>query len=433
LRAIIPEKTGFPARGGFMLDSIMVAWTAGQAMDWVQKAMLRQEAGQEELDIIQQALKNPQKTAQYLPLNDMPLRKIGALPSFQEMIDLFHQENGIDVASIEVPALVVTGWYDMATPETAEIYRVLRNRKSGKGLNDEVNYLAGPWDHNTTASAVGEKFFSPFANFKLGGVPGLYLDFYDRHLKGDTSKPALGARYFVMGANEWRTAPSWPPASRVQTMYCRSGGSANGAAGDGKLSTSAPPTEMTADRYRYDPLDPVPSIGGRYYEVGGSRPGPYDQRRVEGRKDVLVYTSDPLAFPLEVIGGVKVRIFMSCSTPDTDLVVKLCDVEPDGASYNILDEFLRCRWRDGFDKTALFKPGEVYEFDVDLGPVAHRFDAKHRVRLQITSSGFPYFDRNMNTGNPIGSDAKGPVAEVTVFHDAKRPTSVELPVVSSPD
>jgi putative CocE/NonD family hydrolase len=165
LRAIIPEKTGFPARGGFMLDSIMVAWTAGQAMDWVQKAMLRQEAGQEELDIIQQALKNPQKTAQYLPLNDMPLRKIGALPSFQEMIDLFHQENGIDVASIEVPALVVTGWYDMATPETAEIYRVLRNRKSGKGLNDEVNYLAGPWDHNTTASAVGEKFFSPFANF----------------------------------------------------------------------------------------------------------------------------------------------------------------------------------------------------------------------------------------------------------------------------
>jgi len=213
LRAIIPEKTGYPARGAVLLDSILIAWAAGQALDWLQKAMLRQEAGEKEAEIIQQVLKDPQAAARHLPLNDMPLRKISGLMSFQEIIDTLHSENEIDIASIEVPALVVTGWFDIATPETARIYSILRDRKGGRGLSDEAGYLAGPWDHNTTSAALGEKFFSRFAHYLLAEIPRLYLDFYDRHLRGDTGKPAPGARYFVMGANEWRTAPSWPPAN----------------------------------------------------------------------------------------------------------------------------------------------------------------------------------------------------------------------------
>ena len=127
----------------------------------------------------------------------------------------------------------------------------------------------------------------------------------------------------------------------------------------------------------------------------------------------------------------KLRLFMQCSTPDTDLVVKLCDVRPDGISYNILDEFIRLRWRDGVQKTTLLEPGKLYDFDLDIGPVAHRFHKGHRVRLQITSSAFPHFDRNMNTGNPVGSDARGLVADVTIIHDAAHPSALILPVTHS--
>jgi putative CocE/NonD family hydrolase len=213
-------------------------------------------------------------------------------------------------------------------------------------------------------------------------------------------------------------------------VYAHSDGSANSTAGDGTLSAAAPPAAMKADRYRYDPLDPVPSIGGRYFEIGGSRPGPFDQRHVEERKDVLVYTSNVLQEGLEIAGTVRLRLFVGCSARDTDIVTKVCDVYPNGDSYNIVDEFYRCRWREGYDKTVLFEPDRVYEFDIDLGPVAHYFKHGHRVRLQVTSSAFPHFDRNMNTGNPIGVDAKGEVAEISIFHDAERPSRLILPVVS---
>jgi hypothetical protein len=421
LKCIVPEKTGSPARGAVLLDSIMIAWTAGQAMDWLQKAMLRQEAGEREAAIIRKVLEDPQAAARHLPLNAMPLRTIGSLPTFAEMIDLFTGEDAIDIARIEVPALVVSGWYDMATTETERIYQTLLARAEG-----EANILFGPWDHGTGTPALGELYFSPFGGARGAEIPKLYLDFYDRHLKGDTAKPAPGAKYFVMGANEWKVAPSWPPAHTPTPVFLSSGGNANGADGDGKLAAAA---SGKADTYRYDPLDPVPSIGGRYFEAGGSRPGPFDQRRVELRRDVLVYTGDVLNEPLEIAGPVKLRLFMQCSTPDTDIVVKLCDVRPDGVSYNVLDEFIRLRWRDGVRKTTLLEPGKLYDFDLDIGPVAHRFRKGHRLRLQVTSSAFPHFDRNMNTGNPVGSDARGLVADITVLHDAEHPSALILPVV----
>ena len=210
-------------------------------------------------------------------------------------------------------------------------------------------------------------------------------------------------------------------------MYVHSAGSANTASGDGRLSVEPPADSSPADHYHYDPLDPAPSFGGRYFEFGGSRPGPFDQKRIEERRDVLIYTSDGLEAAVEIAGSVR---FVSCSTPDTDLTAKLCDVHPNGFSYNILDEFFRLRWREGYDKTALLEPGRVYEFEIDMGPVAHRFQAGHRMRLQITSSAFPAYDRNMNTGHDIGVDAEGPVAEVTIFHDAARSTRLMLPVLT---
>jgi uncharacterized protein len=428
LRAIAPEKTGNPSCGGVMLDSAMIAWTAGQAMDWVQKAMLRQEAGEKELAIIQQTMTDPQAAARHLPLNSMPLLQIGGLPKFQEMIDLFHSQSDMDIAAIDVPALIVSSWYDIDPSETARIYATLRNRKNSDGDAIEANVIFGPWDHANNGSGLGEVFFGLTSNSEVAGIPSLYYDFFDRHLKGDASKPAPGARYFIMGSNQWRSAPHWPPDNQPQLFYLSSQGSANSRHGDGRLSHDLPPAEMPADRYRYDPLDPVPSIGGRYFEAGGSRPGPFNQQQIEERKDVLVYTSDPLATGLEIAGGVRLRVFVDCSTPDTDLAAKLCDVRPDGVSYNIVDAFFRCRWREGFDKVVLFAPGKIYEFDIDLGPVAHFFRPGHRLRLQLTSSAFPHFDRNMNTGHAIGVDAEGLVADVTVFHDSERPAALLLPV-----
>jgi putative CocE/NonD family hydrolase len=425
LKAIIPEKTGSPARGAIMLDSAMIVWAAQQAGDWLQKAIARGEAGPEDAAIIQQVMRDPPAAARLLPLNEMPLMKIGALPGFQEMIDLLHSQADLNVGAIACPALVVGGWYDVAPTETAQIYATLERR-----AGVETDAVFGPWDHVNNGSGLGEAYFSPFAGSETSRMPTLFLDFFDRHLKGDETKPAPGVRYFVMGANEWRLAASWPPDYRPRALYLHSDGEANGVAGDGRLVAEPQPPGMKADRYRYDPRDPVPSIGGRYLEGGGSRPGPFDQRRVEARKDVLVYTTPVLEQDIDIAGSIALRLFVRCSTPDTDFVAKLCDVSPEGSSLNIVDEFFRCRWREGYDKTALLEPGRTYEFEIDLGPTAHRFRAGHRLRLQVTSSAFPHFDRNMNTGHAIGVDSIGEIATITVLHDAEHPAQLILPVVA---
>jgi putative CocE/NonD family hydrolase len=425
LKAIVPEKTGNPARGAILLDSAMIVWAALQAGDWLQKAIKRGEAGPEDAAIIQEAMRDPQAAARCLPLNEMPLMKIGAIPGFQEMIDLFHSQGSLDIAAIACPALVVSGWYDIAPTEAAQIYATLQQR-----AGVETNVVFGPWDHVNNGSGLGEAYFGTFSGAEAVQMPALVLNYFDRHLKGDTAKLAPGARYFMMGANAWRAAASWPPDYRVRPLYLHSMGGANGVAGDGSLLPQPPPAGMNADRYRYDPLDPAPSIGGRYFEGGGSRPGPFDQRRVEARKDVLVYTTPVLERDIDIAGSVALRLFVSCSAPDTDFVAKLCDVSPEDISLNIVDEFFRCRWREGYDKTALLEPGRVYEFEIDLGPTAHRFRAGHRLRLQVTSSAFPHFDRNMNTGHPIGVDTTGEVATITVFHDAEHPAQLILPVVA---
>ncbi|MGH6986715.1 MAG: CocE/NonD family hydrolase [Caulobacteraceae bacterium] len=430
LRAIIPERTGSPPRGALLLDSILITWAASQALDWLQKAMLRQEAGEKEAQIIKKVLMDPHSAARQLPLNDSPLMQIGGLPSLQEMIRTLHAQSLPDAGLIDIPVLISSGWFDMATPETIDLYERLLRRPPRDGAAAEVSILFGPWDHGGFGMGLGEKSFGPLAATRMALIPQLYLDFYDRHLKGDSSKKIPGARYFMMGANEWRSASAWPPLNEETSFFLHSGGQANSVSGDGRLSRAISSPNSPADRYLYDPLEPVPSFGGRYFEWGGSRAGPYDQRRVEQRRDVLVYTGERLEQSLEIAGSVRLELFVACSTVDTDFTAKLCDVDLDGISRNILDEFFRCRWRDGYDKISLLAPGEVYAFEIDMGPVAHRFAAGHRIRLQVTSSAFPAYDRNMNTGHEIGVDAEGPVAEITLFHDESRRSRVILPICS---
>jgi putative CocE/NonD family hydrolase len=226
---------------------------------------------------------------------------------------------------------------------------------------------------------------------------------------------------FVMGTNVWRHEAEWPLARAVETDYfLRSGGG---------LSTAAPGGEEP-DRYVYDPADPVPTVGGATLMAPEFPSGPRDQRPLEARADVLVYTSAPLERDLEVTGPVRVHLFAASSAADTDFVARLVDVHPDGYARNLTDGIVRARYRVP-DRPAPIEPDRAYEFVIDLWATSNVFLKGHRIRLDVTSSSFPRWDRNPNTGHPFAADAELAVAHQVVFHEARRPSRVVLPVVSS--
>jgi hypothetical protein len=237
-------------------------------------------------------------------------------------------------------------------------------------------------------------------------------------------------KIFVMGRNEWVYEQEYPLArTDYRPMYFTSGGSANGDRGDGRLTWEKPAAASATDTYKYDPANPVPSLGGNNCCGTPTPAGPKDQRPIEGRQDVLVYTSEPLAEPLEVTGPVKVVLYASSDAPDTDFVAKLVDVYPDGTTYNMAEGIVRARYRESLSTPTLLKPGEVYRFEIDLVGTSVEFQKGHRIRVHVTSSHFPQFDRNPNTGAPFGTTAEIRVAQQTVYHDAQRASHVVLPVI----
>jgi putative CocE/NonD family hydrolase len=228
-----------------------------------------------------------------------------------------------------------------------------------------------------------------------------------------------------MGANRWRDEDDWPLArARPTEWYLRA---------DGTLS-GEPPGEEAPDAYVYDPNDPAPTVGGPTSlppRMMKANAGPLDQRRLEERSDVLVYTSAPLRQPLEVTGPLRATLYAATDAPDTDFVVKLTDVPPDGRSLILAEGILRCRYRDGFERGRPLEPGAVHAYTIDLVATANVFAPGHRIRLLVTSSSFPRFDPNPNTGAEVGTDGPESVrpARQTIFHDAARPSHVLLPIV----
>jgi putative CocE/NonD family hydrolase len=258
-------------------------------------------------------------------------------------------------------------------------------------------------------------------------------------LKGDSASDYQAApiRIFVMGENVWRDEHEWPLKRTAWTkFFLHSSGQANTAAGDGRLSTQAP-TNEPADTYAYDPADPVLTRGGNHsvgpynpglYEL--SLPGPYDQKIAESRDDVLVYTTQPLDRDTEVTGPIWVHLFAKTDARDTDFVARLCDVYEDGRSINITEGVIRGRfWRRQWDTTELLEPGRVYEFRIELQPTANVFKRGHRIRLQVTSSNFPLWDRNLNTGEDPATGTRMRVANQTILHDAAHPSHAVLPLI----
>jgi putative CocE/NonD family hydrolase len=377
-----------------------------------------------------------ERVADFLPLSDLPtFHDLPDLPmAWADFLDgtASHAPHAFAYEEIETPLLVVGGWYDLACGASVDQFQQLRARSGGGSETRGAHRLImGPWTHGDGEPNQGEVDFGYFSgSWAKVSVQPRCLAFFDRHLK-HVDDDAAPVRYFLMGANQWCDATEWPPvAATPQTWYLHSGGRANGLVGDGTLTLDPPTSDEHADTYRYDPLDPVRTRGGRCNRTTGA-PGPLDQSIVERRADVLCYTSEVLTEPLDIVGDVALRLYASSSAVDTDFFAKLLDVLPDGRVLEIASGLVRARFRKGYDREVLLDPGVVEDYDINLGPTAARILPGHRLRVHVCSSNFPYLDRNMNSGNKFGVDAEGVVAEQTVFHDSARPSSVELRVLGS--
>jgi hypothetical protein len=233
-----------------------------------------------------------------------------------------------------------------------------------------------------------------------------------------------------MGMNKWQKADAWPPASaQMQTMYLSSGGKANSLYGDGKLSTVAPPKNAVTDAFAYDPHNPVTSYGGNVCCTGNAiTGGALDQRAMETRNDILVYTSDALTEDTEISGFIESTLFVGSDAKDTDFTIKLIDVHPDGKAYNLDETIQRARWRDGYEKEVWMEKGKVYKLEMSPMSTSNLFKKGHRIRIEIAGSNFPRFDRNLNTGGNNYDEKEGVVANNLIYHTSQYPSQVRLPV-----
>jgi putative CocE/NonD family hydrolase len=371
----------------------------------------------------------------HLPLRELPVLR-GVAPHYYEWLahpppDEYWQPVQVErrFPRMDLPAFHRNGWYDCWLRGSLVAFTGLRARARTPEARRAQRLLIGPWGHGTRPEWLGEVYLGP--DSVVERLP-LQIRWFDHWLKGiDTGlleEPPV--RIYVLGANTWRDEWDWPLArTRYTPFYLHSGGGANTRDGDGALTTE-PPGEEPPDHFTYDPNDPVPTLGGRVH-VGGGQPGAFDQCPVEARPDVLCYSTPPLARDLEVTGPLSVTLFAASSAPNTDWVAKLVDVQPDGRALNLQEGILRATHRIPGAAPSLIRPGEVYEYEIDLWATSNVFRAGHRIRVEISSSNFPHWDRNPNTGAPFGADDRLTVAHQAIFHDAARPSHILLPVIES--
>jgi putative CocE/NonD family hydrolase len=361
-----------------------------------------------------------------------------AHPTRDSYWDGISVENGYH--NITVPILTVEGWYDIflqgALEDDIAVRKVAKTpeARAGKRL------MIGPWAHSVGGRVA-------LTNGRNGGAPPdpqdfgdnaavnlrlVYLRWFDHWLKGIDNGVATEApvKLFVMGLNYWRDEQEWPLARTQYTKYyISSGGRANGSIGDGVLSAQPPRSGAVTDTYSYDPANPVPSMGGNVC-CSNVPSGPWDQRTVELRPDVLVYTTPVMQAPMEITGPIRMMLYAATSAEDTDWTAKLVDVYPNGYAQNIQSGIVRARYRNGMDKPADFiKPGQVYEYTIDMWATSHVVLPGHRLRLEVSSSDFPRFDRNLNTRESPEMGTQMQIALQTVHHSARYPSHVLLPLI----
>src|SRR5215469_2882068 len=456
LKAMVPFETwndplnGVIFRGGALELGIAGSWQLRMGLD----VLMRRHRGDPQalgraIYLLAKEIDALGKEGYWsLPLREFePLKGQNVAPfffeSFSRPMDRNHELIGpMHIVGkhedVTVPSLNVGGWYDIFLQDTINNFITMREQGSTPEVR-QSKLLIGPWSHGNTMNTVGEINFGfgssgAFIDLQIDFV-SMQVRWFDHWLKGiDTGMlNEAPIKLFVMGTNVWRDEQEWPLARAIETRYyLHSNRRANTLHGDGYLTTDIPEVdEPSSDHYVYDPASPVMTRGGALLMSPEYPAGPYDQRPTESREDVLVYTSGELKDDVEVTGPIKVYLWAISSAPDTDFVARLVDVYPDGYAQNLTDGIIRARYRnfDHGEAPSLIEPGKAYEYEIDLWATSNVFKAGHRMRLDVTSSSFPRWDRNPNTGHDFGSSAELAVAHQTILHDREHPSYVVLPIV----
>jgi putative CocE/NonD family hydrolase len=439
LAGIVPNVTasnyhnGWTYQGGAFEQWFNQSWSTGLSEDTLRRASSKSS--------------NPLVWRTTLPLTDYPMR---ALPDGKSLAtyytdwlahpdyDAYWKALSIEehYAQIQVPVFSLAAWYDIFLGGSLRNFSLLKTKGGSEGARKGQRLLvyigghAGGWDQRKIGDVdFGEK--APIDGDELT------LEWYDALLKGEKNAFASSrpVRIFVMGRNEWRDEEDWPLArARATKYFLDSKGKANSVEGDGALTLQAPGTKSVAveakDVFEYDPANAVPTIGGPLCcREDLLHPGPHDQKEAEERNDVLIYSTPPLERDTEVTGPVTAELYVTTSAVDTDFTAKLVDVWPNGFAQNLTEGILRLRYRDSEENAELAKPGTVYKISVDLWATSNVFLAGHKVRLEISSSNFPRFDRNLNTGEEQANARGMAKASNAVLHDSEHRSALILPVV----
>jgi putative CocE/NonD family hydrolase len=422
-------------QGGAFEQWFNESWTSGLAQDTVNRVVKKSTnalIGGTVLPLNQYPLFNNLDPA---PKGTTPTEKLA--PYFLDWLahptyDSYWKQWSIEeqFEQIQVPALTVAAWYDLFQDGSLKNFTGIKAHGGSEAARSGQKLIIAIGGHSGWDRTVGTVDFGADAVFDENGTT---LEYYDYLLQGKQNQFATGkpVKIFVMGKNEWREEANWPLERAHETRYyLHSAGKANSAAGDGSLTAATPHSEG-ADSYVYDPANPVPTVGGPLCCDGDHlAPGPRDQQQVEGRPDVLVYSTPALDEDLEVTGPVTLDLYAKSSAVDTDFTAKLVDVAPNGFAQNLTEGILRARYRESTTTAKPLAAGTVYRFKIEMWSTSNVFLKGHKIRVEVSSSNFPRFDRNLNTGKDAATNATLMKATNTVLHDSSHPSALVLPVVA---
>ena len=447
LTTIVPNVTasnyheGWTYQGGAFELGFNMSWTLGSLTlanlrNIASKKTIPPDGGQKLI----QAVDSMESSFLSLPLKEFPHLKDGLADYYYDWLahpdyDDYWKQICIEEnhSRLDVPAYNIGGWYDIFLGGSIRNYLGMKKEGATEGARSGQRLLIGPWQHSAKGtSLVGSHYFGVAADALAIDLDGIHFKWFDYWLKGIENgvldEPPV--RIFVMGDNAWRYEQEWPLARAQATRYYfHSQGRANSVNGNGSLSTQSP-GEEAPDAFLYNPSDPVPTRGGAlccnpYFMANGA----FEQSEVELREDVLVYSTPPLEREVEVTGPITVTLWATTSATDTDFTAKLVDVCDHGCARNLTDGIIRARYRESTSIPSPVEPGRVYEYTIDLWATSNVFKQGHRIRVEVSSSNFPRFDRNPNTGRPIADEGELKPALQTVLHDSRHPSHITLPIV----
>jgi uncharacterized protein len=419
--------------------NLITSWVLAMSVDvieWLEKQGKDVSAVR---PLIKSAMTNPEEIYNYLPLKDVPHFKVEGLKEIwlsrlkmPEPNPKATEKNRTQYEKVSVPCFHISGWFDFFTSGTFNNFLSMKERGGSRLARESQHILVGPWLHmgpSLTGNPIDINF-GPLANTFESNIINYNLAFFNKYLKGmEVDLPPV--RCFVMGKNEWRNSSTWPlPQTNWQRFFLHSQGRANTSWGNGVLNRDEPQEELI-DIFIYNPHFPVPTTGCKGHTSNQFAASPKDQSGIEKREDILCYTTPELKTGIEITGPLELHLFAATSARDTDFTAKLVDVYPDGRSFDITSGIIRARYRKSLFAPELVKPDEVNEYVINLEATSQLFRKGHRIRIDVSSSSFPEYDRNMNIGNPVGEDTIGIPAMQSVYHNRNFSSYIDFPVIES--